>query len=431
VRRIDGDLVACGTRNSLSSWTRADRGIGCARDKIRNTFDAARPPSGRVVVDRFEASSERTHGPAPLENVYLVVEGSDPALRKTAFLVSGHFDSMCSDVMSPDCDAPGADDDASGTTVSLASALTIARRPHRATLVFAAVSGRSRPSRGKRLLEWARGQGYTVGGMLNNDIVGASNGAADVRPRVFCDTEAFTPARELGLWIDEFVGGVRPVFRKDRFGRGGDHLPFVEAGLPAVRFCEPKKTTGISIRPVPRTASSSAISRSSWTSNCCPRWRASTPRRSTGSATPRPSRGGDGGGAVAPAATVISRRRTTRNGPASILEREHRGAVEAPGGRPAPGSYTVPVTIDDAFFAVRSVGKNGVRSIAVDASPWSRGKDDVSRWEAPRSGYETSCRRRVVEMLRHLDDRAGDVRVARRRSVPIAFVGVRSCRRSS
>jgi hypothetical protein len=374
LRRIDGDLVACGTRNSLSSWTRADRGIGCARDKIRNTFDSARPPSGRVVIDRFEASSERTHGPAPFENVYLVVEGTDPALRKTAFLVSGHFDSMCSDVMSPDCDAPGADDDASGTTVSLASALAIARRPHRATLVFAAVSGEEQGLLGgKRLLEWARGQGYAVGGMLNNDIVGASNGATDRRPRVFCDTDAFTPARELGLWIDEFVGGVRPVFRKDRFGRGGDHLPFVEAGLPAVRFCEPKEDYRHQ-HQTPRTENGvefgdlqkfmdfevlSAVARVN---------AASLDRLGN---APVPPAEATVEGAVAPAATVtFAAPDDPERAGFEILERDTAEARwKHLADAAAPGSYTVPVTIDDAFFAVRSVGKNGIRSIAVDARP--------------------------------------------------------------
>jgi len=379
VRRIDGELVACGTRNSLSSWTRADRGIGCARDKIRKTFDTARPPSGSVIVDRFEASSERTHGPAPLENVYLVVEGSDPALRKTAFLVSGHFDSMCSDVMSPDCDAPGADDDASGTTVSLASALAIARRPHRATLVFAAVSGEEQGLLGgKRLLEWTRGQGYAVGGMLNNDIVGASNGATDLRPRVFCDTEAFTPARELGMWIDEFVGGVRPVFRKDRFGRGGDHLPFVEAGLPAVRFCEPKEDyrhqhqtprteNGVEFGDLPKFMDFELLS-------TVARINAASLDR-LGNA-PVPPAEATVEGAVAPAATVIfAAPDDPERAGFEILARDTTEARwKHLADASAPGSYTVPVTIDDAFFAVRAVGKNGIRSIAVDARPVIRKK---------------------------------------------------------
>jgi hypothetical protein len=374
VRRIDSDLVSCGTRHSLSSWTDPRRGIGCARDKIRGIFEAARPAAGRVVIDRFEASSERTHGPAPLENVYLVVDGADPLLRKTAFLVSGHFDSICSDFLSPECDAPGADDDASGTTVSLESAILIAKRPHRATLIFAAVSGEEQGLLGgKRLLEWVRAQGYTVGGMLNNDIVGATNGSSDHRPRVFSDTETFSPARELGLWIDEFVGGVRPIFRRDRFGRGGDHLPFVEAGLAAVRFCEPKEDYHHQ-HQTPRVEN--GVEYGDLQKFMDFEFLASVARTNAealdglGNA-PAPPPEATVEGAVAPHATIIfaAPDDPERQGFEILMrdttEPRWKVAKEVSG----PGSYEMPSTIDDAFFAVRAVGRNGLRSIAVDAKP--------------------------------------------------------------
>ena len=74
--------------------------------------------------------------------------------------------------------------------------------------------------------------GFTVGGILDNDVVGATNGSKDVRPRAFCEDDFATLARNLGLWLDEFLGrdAVRLVFHRDRFGWGGDHLPFLEAG---------------------------------------------------------------------------------------------------------------------------------------------------------------------------------------------------------
>src|SRR6266850_5606241 len=139
VRQIDETLVACGTRHALSSWDDPKRGNGCARDAIVKEFtkSAAGNASARVVVDHFEATSPRTHDkPAALESVYLVVPGSDPVLKTTVFFVSGHYDSMCSDVMDSTCDAPGADDDASGTTVAIAAARTLAGRKHRATIVL-------------------------------------------------------------------------------------------------------------------------------------------------------------------------------------------------------------------------------------------------------------------------------------------------------
>ena len=87
VRAVDEALVACGTRHTLSSWTDPKRGIGCARDLIVKRFEAAaaRDPKARVVVDKFEATSPRTKDvPAPLESVYLVLEGQDPERAKTA-----------------------------------------------------------------------------------------------------------------------------------------------------------------------------------------------------------------------------------------------------------------------------------------------------------------------------------------------------------
>ena len=380
VRQIDLDLVSCGTRHSLSSWTDPKRGIGCARDKIRDFFQkvAEGNPRARVVVDSFEATAPRTNDrPAPLQNVYLVVPGTDPALEKTAFVVSGHYDSMCSDIMNSASDAPGADDDASGTTASLESARLIAGRPHRGTLVFAAVSGEEQGLLGgKRLFDWLHQQGYTVGAMLNNDIVGASNGAEDRRPRVFADVADFTPARELGLWIDEFLGrdAVRLVFRKDRFGRGGDHLPFLEAGEPAIRFCEPKEDyrhqhqtprveNGIEYGDLPKFMDFEVLARVAGLNAASLDALANAPAAPLEAAVT---------GAVKPAATL---RFTAPPDPErqgyEILSRETAEArwkvLET-----VPEAGTVELAghpIDNEFFAVRSVGKNGIRSLAVDAKP--------------------------------------------------------------
>ena len=379
VRRIDGDLVSCGTRQSLSSWNDPKRGIGCARDRIVAIFEAARPAEARVVVDRFEASSDRTHGPAPLQNVYLVVEGTDPARRRSAVLVSGHFDSICSDFMSVACDAPGADDDASGTTVSLESARLVAKRPHRATVVFAAVSGEEQGLLGgKRLLEWARGQGYEVAAMLNNDIVGATNGSSDPRPRVFCDTDAFSPSRELGLWIDEFVGGVRPVFRKDRFARGGDHLPFVEAGFPAVRFTEPKEDYRHQHQTV-RTEN--GVEYGDLQKFMDFEFLASVAQKNAEAIdrladAPAPPSEATVEGAVQPDATLtFAAPDDPERAGFEILARDTADSRwKVLQSVAAPGAHALPLPIDNEFFAVRSVGKNGIRSIALDAKPVVRKK---------------------------------------------------------
>src|SRR5262249_40423146 len=163
----------------------------CGRDVVVRRMKAVAAETKApvdVVVDVFEATSARTHDkPARMENVVAILPGKDPARAKTAFVISGHFDSMPSDIMNPELDAPGADDDASGTTVSILALRSLAAGgPRRATLVFAAVSGEEQGLLGaKRLLAWLGEKGYTVGGMATNDIVGATNGSKDRRPRVF------------------------------------------------------------------------------------------------------------------------------------------------------------------------------------------------------------------------------------------------------
>jgi hypothetical protein len=250
-------LVECGTRLSISSWTDPNRGIGCARDRVTAGFNAIAQETGgklRVVVDKFEALAERTGGkPVPLENVYAILPGSDAKYAKTLFIVSGHMDSRPTKVMDPAPDAPGADDDASGTAVSVECARLLSKLAAsgqaslRATILFAVVSGEEQGLLGStHLLEWTKQQGYRVGGMLDDDIVGADatpggphhvrlfSGSGDIED---CDS----PSRELARAVEEIDGqdAIRLIFRIDRYGRGGDHYPFYKAGLPAVRFTEP------------------------------------------------------------------------------------------------------------------------------------------------------------------------------------------------
>ncbi len=266
MRTLIGKLVACGTRLTLSSWDDPKRGIGCGRDAIAARLNEIAKDSGgklQVVVDKFESTSERTSSKSiPLENVYAILPGSDAKLAKTVFIVSGHFDSRPSNVMDPQVDAPGADDDGSGVAVSVECARLLSkarasgpsvgvtlggRGTYRATILFAAVSGEEQGLLGStHLMDWVKQQGYTVGGMLDDDIVGADPAAgAPHRVRLFSGNgeidDADSPSRELARAIEEIDGrrAIRMIFRVDRYGRGGDHYPFYKAGLPAVRFTEP------------------------------------------------------------------------------------------------------------------------------------------------------------------------------------------------
>jgi hypothetical protein len=250
-------LVMCGTRLTLSSWTDPKRGIGCARDHVAARLNEISRNSGgklQVIVDKFEVTSERVVGKSvPLENVYAILPGSDPNFVKTVFIVSGHMDSRPSKGLDSESDAPGADDDGSGTAVSVECARLLSKlvvsggASFRATILFAVVSGEEQGLLGgAHLLQWTKQQGYTIGGMLDDDIVGADMAPGGPhRVRLFSGNgdidDCDSPSRELARAIEEIDGAaaVRMVFRVDRYGRGGDHYPFYQAGLPAVRFTEP------------------------------------------------------------------------------------------------------------------------------------------------------------------------------------------------
>jgi len=254
LRGIITQLVACGTRSSLSSWTDPKRGIGCGRDHIVARLDQIAKASGgklKIVVDKWEATGPRTGGkPMHLENVYAILPGTDPVLKKTIFIVSGHYDSRASSTMDAVSDAPGADDDGSGTAVSIECARLLSdavHKPFRATLLFATVSGEEEGLYGGIQMEkWVKEQGYTVGGMLDNDIVGADfTPGAPHRVRLFSGNggvdDCDSPSRELSRLVEEIDGqhAIRLIFRLDRYSRGGDQMPFYRAGDPAVRFTEP------------------------------------------------------------------------------------------------------------------------------------------------------------------------------------------------
>jgi hypothetical protein len=395
MRSLIDELVACGTRLTLSSWTDPKRGVGCGRDHIAARFNAISKDSGgklQVVVDKFEMTSERTSGkPIELQNVYTILPGSDPALAKTAFIASGHYDSRPSDVMNTELDAPGADDDASGVAVSVESARLLSKAGasgggYRATILFAAVSGEEQGLLGSyHLLDWVKQQGYTVGGMLDDDIVGDDLSAgAPHRVRVFSGNgdvdDADSPSRELARTIEEIDGrgAIRLVFRVDRYGRGGDHYPFYKAGLPAVRFTEPledythqhqtpRTENGVEYGDFAKYLNGAFLGDVARDNAEALRQLALAPAAPTDAKLT---------GAVTPDAKVSwSAAEDSERAGFEILWREtseerwqvYDFAVAA-GATVLKG-----VSTDNHFFAVRAVGKNGARSIAVPTEMERRG----------------------------------------------------------
>ncbi|KAL0072217.1 hypothetical protein AAF712_001142 [Marasmius tenuissimus] len=266
IEAIVEKLVSFGTRNTLSSQTNATRGIGAARDWIADqmrTFAAASSGRMNVTVQTFRAASgSGVPQGTVLSNVFATLRGSQEPNR--VYVVSGHYDSRNSDDNDPNGDAPGADDDASGVAVAMELARIMATRQPKATLMFAAVAGEEQGLIGSAFMaQQLKSAGVNVQGMLNNDIVGSSTAedgvtkdpfdirmfvqgiptqtinASQISSLVRAGGENDSPIRQLGRFVAEVASNsvtnmtVQPVWRADRFGRGGDHLSFIENGFPA------------------------------------------------------------------------------------------------------------------------------------------------------------------------------------------------------
>ena len=259
-------LVGFGTRHTLSDQASPTRGIGAARTYAAARFaDIAVKCGGCLTIEQPEQMVEGKRIPRPvrLVDVLAVQRGtSDP---DRVVIISGHIDSRNSDPLDGVGDAPGANDDGSGTATVIEAARVLSGRRFAATIVYAVLSGEEQGLYGGKLLAaTANAKGWRVEAVLNNDIVGnstGSSGAKDDRTvRVFSEGtkatetpeqangrrynggEVDSPARQLA----RFVAALGPragltvemVYRTDRYGRGGDQVPMLEAGYPAVRITE-------------------------------------------------------------------------------------------------------------------------------------------------------------------------------------------------
>ncbi len=268
-------LVSFGTRHTLSDPTSETRGIGAARRWLETEFQRYRKDSGgllQVTMDEFtQPPGERNPDLTQVVNVVATLPGEQSQARDRIYVVSGHYDSRVSDPMNATADAPGANDDASGVAAVLELARVMSQKKWDATIVFMAVAGEEQGLFGST--HWARmakEKNWNIAGMITNDIIGSSHAEggqfASTRVRLFAEGvpplqqmstawqqqiktggENDSPARELARFIktqgERYVPGmtVDIVYRKDRYLRGGDHSPFLEAGYPAVRMTEPNE----------------------------------------------------------------------------------------------------------------------------------------------------------------------------------------------
>jgi hypothetical protein len=267
-------LAGFGTRHTLSDAKSDTRGIGAARRWIKAEFDAISARNGgrlKVEMDSYmQAPGRRVPKATELVNVVATLPGKQPFSAGRTIVIGGHYDSIPTirgDETDSNSDAPGANDDASGTAVVLELADVLTSRDFDATLVFVAFAGEEQGLLGSgHFAETARAAGRDIEAMITNDIVGNTEGGDGRRDnhtlRVFSEGlpaaesplaarlravggENDSPSRQLARYIKETADNyipdfrVRMVFRTDRYMRGGDHQPFLQRGYPAVRFTEP------------------------------------------------------------------------------------------------------------------------------------------------------------------------------------------------
>ncbi|KAI1213946.1 Zn-dependent exopeptidase [Annulohypoxylon truncatum] len=272
-------LVSFGTRHTLSTQNSSTRGIGAARDWIHSEFQRyANASDGRLTVETVgyiqEVDGDRILFPTLISDVVAMLHGAE---ENRLYVVSGHYDSRVSDPLNYEDDAPGADDDASGVAISLELARVFSQTKYprpKASIAFVAVAGEEQGLYGAQYLAQKYANAtprVNVEGMFTNDIVGSPKGGTDGERndpyviRLFAQSlppltvensttresrltiggENDSPARQLARFVKEVAENeatgmnVSVVYRLDRYLRGGDHRPFLEAGYPAARFTEP------------------------------------------------------------------------------------------------------------------------------------------------------------------------------------------------
>jgi len=274
--RVEADirrLVAFGTRHTLSDTVSRTRGIGAARRWLFDEFTRISQACGGCLEVRYvgdvvpagTAPGSRVNRDTRVVNVVAIQRGrTDP---ERYVIVQGHYDSRVTDVMDSTSDAPGANDNASGTAVALETARVLSKYRFDGTIVYAALAGEEQGLNGGEIFaRFAKASNWRIEGVLNNDIVGNSRGmggvadnsrarvfgpgiqttatAAELRRYLYSGGELDTPSRELMRYLDaiatRYVANldVMMIYRLDRFGRGSDHTPFFNQGYPAVRVTE-------------------------------------------------------------------------------------------------------------------------------------------------------------------------------------------------
>jgi len=272
--RIENDirtLANFGTRHTLSDTVSQTRGIGAARRWILKQFTDISKNCGDCLDVRYHkglvkaGESRRIPEDTWIVNVMAIKKGTRYPNRY--MIMSGDIDSRVSDPLNSTSDSPGANDNASGMAGVIEAARVLSKYEFESSIVFVGLSGEEQGLfGGKFLAKDALGWGWDIIGILNNDMIGNIHGIDGVIDnssfRVFSEPtppnpdeqqliwnrfyggEVDGPSRQLARYVDRMTSQYmtnlksKMIYRLDRFGRGGHHRPFNDAGIPGVRIME-------------------------------------------------------------------------------------------------------------------------------------------------------------------------------------------------
>ncbi len=272
--RIEKDVTTLanfGTRHTLSDTLSQTRGIGAARRWIKSEFERISADCNNCLEVFYQKDLVKKGDNARIVhdvwvvNVVAVQRGSKYPNRH--IIMSGDIDSRVSDPVDFTSDSPGANDNASGMAGTLEAARVLSKYNFESSIVYVGLSGEEQGLYGgKGLAAYAKKKGWDIIGVLNNDMIGNIKGVDGTisnrdfrifsepvpptetegqrRARRFAGGEVDGISRQLARYVHKTTRTYMPqmnpmmIYRLDRFGRGGHHRPFNDAGFAGIRIME-------------------------------------------------------------------------------------------------------------------------------------------------------------------------------------------------
>jgi Zn-dependent M28 family amino/carboxypeptidase len=264
-------LVSFGTRHTLSDTLSKSRGIGAARRWIKSEFDKISDTCDGCLEVFYQKNyftpedGDRIVKPVWINNVVAIQRGTTHPNR--FIIMSGDIDSRISDPTNYTDDSPGANDNASGMAGTIEAARVLSKYSFENSIIYVGLAGEEQGLfGGKGLAKHAQEQGWELIGILNNDMIGNIKGVDGVidnrsfrifsepvpaneterarKARRFYGGEVDGISRQLARYVHKTVKHYMPemnplmIYRLDRFGRGGHHRPFNDVGYAGIRIME-------------------------------------------------------------------------------------------------------------------------------------------------------------------------------------------------